>query len=141
VLTQLGVVDARDKITCGDLVRRILQENSTESCGKLASIEAGATPPDDLSVPTPKCDPVHRGEEISMHSVAAKLNARIPRGKEGLVGKAIKALYAAKYGADAASRSPKRNVPFHGKIFAENTYWQRDVDLVEQAVVEAVKRG
>jgi hypothetical protein len=24
VLTQLGVVDARDKITCGDLVRRIL---------------------------------------------------------------------------------------------------------------------
>jgi hypothetical protein len=51
VLTQLGVVDARDKITCGDLVRRILQEKvSTESCGKLASIEAGATPPDDLSV-------------------------------------------------------------------------------------------
>jgi hypothetical protein len=76
-----------------------------------------------------------------MHSVAARLNAHIPQGKEGLVGKAIRKLYAARYSADAASRLPKRNVPFHGKIFAENTYWQRDVDLVEQAVVEAVKRG
>jgi hypothetical protein len=42
VLTQLGVVDARDKITCGDLVRRILQAKvCTESCGKLT--EAGST--------------------------------------------------------------------------------------------------
>jgi hypothetical protein len=100
----------------------------------------GATPPDDLTVPTPECDLLHRGEEISMHSVAARLNARIPLGKEGQVGKAIKALYAARYGANAASRIPKRNVPCHGKIFAENTYWQRDVDLVEQAVVQVEKQ-
>lgn len=76
-----------------------------------------------------------------MHSVAARLIARIPRGKEGLVGKTIKKLYTAKYGADAAARKPKRNVPFNGQIYAENTYWQRDVELVEQAVVEAVKRN
>jgi hypothetical protein len=69
-----------------------------------------------------------------MHSVAARLNACIPQGKEGLVGKAIKKLYTAKYGADAASRIPRRSVPFRGQIYAENTYWQRDVDLVEQAV-------
>jgi hypothetical protein len=140
VLTQLGAVDARDKIACGDLVRRILQEISTESCGKLGLVKAGAIPPDDLTVPTPECDPLHRGEEISMHSVAARLNARIPRGKEGQVGKAIKQLYAARYGAAAASRIPKRAVPFHVKIFAESTYWQRDVDLVEQAVEEVVKQ-
>eukprot|EP00953_Heterococcus_sp_UTEX-ZZ885_P009079 5388-Heterococcus_DN1.PRE.1 len=139
VLAQLGVVDARDKITCGDLVRRILQENApTESAGSVALITAGAVPPDDFSIPTPKCNPVHRGKEISMHSVAARLNARIPRGQEGQVGKAIKALYSARYGADAASRIPKRNVPFHGKTFAENTYWQRDVDLMEQAIEEVV---
>jgi hypothetical protein len=141
VLAQLGVVDARDKIVCGDLVRLILQEKaSTTSGSSLALMQAGATPPDDLTVPTPECDPVHRGEELSMHSVAARLKVRIPRGKEGQVGKAIKALYAARYGDDAASRIPKRNVPFHGKIFAENTYWQRDVDLLEQAVEAVVKR-
>jgi hypothetical protein len=141
VLAQLGVVDARDGITCGDLVRRILQEKaSTETTGSVTLITAGALPPDDLSIPTPECDPVHRGKEISMHSVAARLNARIPQGKEGQVGKAIKALYAARYGADAASRIPKRDVPFHGKIFAENTYWQRDVDLLEQAVEAVVKQ-
>ena len=31
-----------------------------------------------------------------MHCVAARLNARIPQGKEGQVGKAIKAQYAAR---------------------------------------------
>jgi hypothetical protein len=104
VLAQLGVVDARDKITCGDLVRRILQEKaSTETTGSVALITARAPPPDDLSIPTPKCAPVHRGKEISMHSVAARLNARIPQGKEGQVGTAIKPLYAARYNTDAAS--------------------------------------
>jgi hypothetical protein len=77
-------------------VRRILQEKaSSESCNSLALVKAGATPPEDLTVPTPECDPLHRGEEIPMHSVAARLNARIPRGKQGHIGKAIKALYAA----------------------------------------------
>ena len=60
-----------------------------------------------------------------MHSVACRLGVRIPRGKEGLVGKAIKKLYESKYGEGAASRIPKRNVPFKGQIFAENAYWQR----------------
>jgi hypothetical protein len=139
VLTQLGVVDARDKIACGDLVRRILKEKaSTESVGSVALVTAGATLPNDLTVPTPECDPLHRGEEISTHSVAARLNVRIPRGKEIQVGKAVKALYAARYGGDAASRIPKRNVPFRGQISAENTYWQRDVNLMEQAVLEFV---
>lgn len=137
VLTQLGVADARDKITCGDIVRRILQVKShSESTSSTALVV-----PDEPSVPTPDCDSQHRGDEISMHSVACRLGVRIPRGKEGQVGKAIKRLYAIKYGEGAASRIPKRNVPFHGQIFAENTYWQRDVELLEQAIVSVVEQG
>jgi hypothetical protein len=77
-----------------------------------------------------------------MYSVAARLNLRIPRGKQGHAGKAIKALYAARYdGHAAASRIHKRNVPFRGKIFAENTYWLRDVDLMEQAAEAVVQQN
>ena len=142
LLTQLGVADARDKIACGDVVRRILQEKSyTESNSSTALVLSDAKSVDDSSVPTPECDPVHRGDEISMHSVATRLHVRIPQGKQGQVGKAIKKLYAIKYGDSAASRIPKRNVPFHGQIFAENTYWQRDVELLEQAIVSVVKQG
>jgi hypothetical protein len=143
VLAQLGVADARDKIACGDLVRRILQEKShTDSNSSTALARSDAsTSADDLSVPTPECSPLHRGDEISMHSVAARLNVRIPRGTESQIGKAIKKLYAAKYGDSAASRIPKRNVPFRGQIFAENTYWQRDVELLERAILSVVKQG
>jgi hypothetical protein len=142
LLTQLGVADARDKITCGDIVRRILQEKShTDSNNSIALLLSDAKSADDLSLPTPDCDPVHRGDEISMHSVATRLNVRVPPGKESQVGKAIKKLYAIKYGDGAASRIPKRNVPFHGQIFAENTYWQRDVGLLEQAILSVVKQG
>jgi hypothetical protein len=137
VLTQLGVADARDKIACGDIVRRLLQVKSySETTSSTALVVS-----DDPSVPTPECDPQHRGEEISMHSVACRLGVRTPRGKEGLVGKAIKKLYASKYGEGAASRITKRNVPFKGQIFAENAYWQRDVELVEQAILSVVKQG
>jgi hypothetical protein len=137
LLAGLGVADARDKIACGDLVRRMLQQESHAQSSSSSS--TALVPPDDLSVPTPECDPVHRGAEISMHSVAARLNLRIPSGKESQVGKAIKRMYAVKYGQAAASRIPKRDVPFRGQIFAENTYWQRDVELVEQAILEILK--
>lgn len=143
VLTQLGVADARDKIACGDLVRRILQEKShpdSNSSTALARSDA-STSADDLSVPTSECNSLHRGDEISMHSVAARLNVRIPGGTESQIGKAIKKLYAAKYGDSAASRIPKRNVPFRGQVFAENTYWQRDVELMERAILSVVKQG
>ena len=140
LLTGLGVADARDKIACGDVVRRILLQDSHAQSSSSSSSTA-LVAPDDLSVPTPECNPVHRGEEISMHSVATRLSQRIPPGKESQVGKAIKRLYAIKYDEAAASRIPKRNVPFRGQIFAENTYWQRDVELVEQAILEVVQQN
>ena len=134
VLAQLGVVDARDKITCGDLVRRILQDVSTESCSSLGFGQSRSNSSRRLDCSHTRVRSTAPGCRDSMHSVAARLKVRIPQGKQGQVGKAIKKLYAARYDDDASSRIPKRNVPFHGKIFAENTYWQRHVDLLEQAV-------
>jgi hypothetical protein len=140
VLAHIGVSDARDKIMCSDLVRRVLQENTDTEIysSDTTLVLAKAVPADDVTVPTPECDPVLRGGEISMHTVASNLKVRIPRGKEGQVGKAMKGLYAAKYGVNAASRIPKFNVPFNGQVYPENTYWQRDVELMEHAVRSVV---
>jgi hypothetical protein len=46
----------------------------------------------------------------------------------------MKKLYAARYGKEAAAAIPKRNVPFHGKVFAENTYYARDEALMREAL-------
>jgi hypothetical protein len=127
LLGSFGVADARDKIAFGDLVRRIVQPPAHD--GALTPVSE-----DDPSVPTPLAHVSHRGPEISMHSVAAEIGVRIKAGTEGLIGKKVKSLYASKYGAEAAAAIPKRNVPFRGKIFAENTYWKRDQGLMEEAI-------
>ena len=97
-------------------------------------VSGETVPDDDPSVPTPMCHPAHRGAEIPMHSVASKNGIRIAAGTEGRVGRAIRRLYAERYGAQAAADIPKRNVPFRGKIFAANTYFERDEALVLQAL-------
>ncbi|AAR26979.1 FirrV-1-P1 [Feldmannia irregularis virus a] len=56
--------------------------------------------------------------------------------KSGQVGKKMKALYSSRYGTVAASNIPKRATTFRGKPFAENTYYIRDKDLMEQAIRE-----
>jgi hypothetical protein len=128
LLGSLGVADARDRIAFGDLVRRVVQPHA----GALVLTQPAGE--DDRSVATPLVHDAHRGAEISMHSVAGKVGVLIRAGTEGLIGKSVKALYASRYGAAAAAAIPKRGVPFRGQIFAENTYWERDQDLMEQAI-------
>ena len=130
LLGSLGVADARDRIAFGDLVRRVVQPPACDG----ALVVARPVGEDDRSVATHLAHVAHRGPEISMHSVAAKVGVRVKAGTEGLIGKEVKALYARRYGAAAAVAIPKRNVPFRGQIFAENTYWERDQDLMEQAI-------
>jgi len=130
LLGSLGVADARDRVAFGDLVRRVVQPPACDG----ALVVARPVGEDDQSVATPLAHVAHRGPEISMHSVAAKVGVRVKAGTEGLIGKEVKALYARRYGAAAAAALPKRNVPFRGQIFAENTYWERDQDLMEQAI-------
>jgi hypothetical protein len=135
LLTMLGVADDRDKIACGDLVRRIMQPTSADGYANALVLRA-PVPPDDPKVPTPDCLPMHRGEEISMHSVASSLGIRVTTGKEGIVGKAMKRLYAARYGNVAANNIPKRNIPYRGQVFAENTYWSRDKAMMADAILQ-----
>jgi len=137
MLAKFGMADDRDKIACADSVRRIMLAAPVFTSNPASSdlmVMVEAVPPDDPAVPTPRCHPAHRGEEISMHTVASKNAMRIPRGKEGNVGKEMKKLYAARYGKEAAAAIPKRNVPFHGKVFAENTYYARDEALMREAL-------
>ncbi|KAG5181963.1 hypothetical protein JKP88DRAFT_165055 [Tribonema minus] len=132
MLRSMGAADDRDRITFSDAVRRIVAEGGGAAG---AIVEAGAVPADDPTVPTSDCDAYYRGEEISMHSVSSKYSLRIGNGREGAVGRAVKALYLKRYGEAAAAKMVKRNVPFHGQIYGENTYWARDEDLMKQAIV------
>lgn len=134
LLEKMGVADDRDRIACGDLIRRVMSAPGPSNSNAIME----EVPEDDPAVPTPECHPAHRGHEISMHSIASELGVRIPRGKEGLVGKAMKRLYAEKYGLMAAHRIPKRNVPYHGQIFPENCYWSRDEGIVKAAIREVL---
>ena len=132
-LTSISAADDRTKIAFSDLIRRAVQQPSQDVTQR-ALVTLEPVPEDDLTVPTPNCHPAHRGEEISMHSVASKYRLRISAGKESLVGKRMKALYAQKYSEAAADNLPKRNVPFRGKVFAENCYWSRDEQLMRSAI-------
>lgn len=134
-LATIGLVDQRDKIAFSDAIRRIVQEhNPLRGSETTLAIATEVVPADDPTIPTPECHVAHRGEEISMHSVASKYDIRIPRGKEGSIGKRIKALYSERYGTEAGANIPKRNIPFQGQIFAENTYWSRDESLIKAAL-------
>ncbi|KAG5179474.1 hypothetical protein JKP88DRAFT_256260 [Tribonema minus] len=129
--TFFGVADARDRIAFGDLVRRVVQPPAHDDG---ALIVARPMSEDDPSVATPSAHVAHRGPEISMQSVAAEMGVRIKAGTECLIGKKVKALYAIKYGTAAAAAIPKRNITFRGQIFAENTYWKRNQDHMEEAI-------
>ena len=135
-LTAFGVADARDKIAFADMVRRVTQSASrTEmSACSTAIVAAEPVPADDITIPTPDCHPVHRGTEISMHSVAAKYGLRIRAGTEGTIGKLMKTKYVQKYGEQAGKNIPKREVPFKGRIYAENTYYSRDESMMRDAI-------
>ncbi|KAG5179318.1 hypothetical protein JKP88DRAFT_327157 [Tribonema minus] len=111
LLGSFGVADARDRIAFGDLVRRVVQPPAHDDG---ALIVARPMSEDDPSVATPLAQVAHRGPEISMHSVAAEMGVRIKAGTvfdreegEGFV---------------------------HHQICAENTYWKRDQDLMEEAI-------
>lgn len=84
-------------------------------------------------IPTPQCSRGVRGQEVSIAMIATEMGVSI-RGRGGLVGKKLKALYAERYGQNAASSIPKRSTTYCGRPYLENMYFSRDRDLVERAV-------
>ncbi len=141
-LQELGT-DDRDMIYTKDLVKRCidssissvpLSNTSQLVVASAVSTDPQAIEPDDPSVPTPLVHPRYRGQEISMHTVASEIGIRIKSGTEGRIGKEMKRLYAERYGGDASRNIPKRNIPFRGQMFPENTYYSRDSGMMEQAI-------
>ena len=86
-----------------------------------------------LLIATAKCSESVRGPETSICNEAAKMGIKLGE-KAGLVGKMAKSLFRKRYGVAAAANIPKRNTTFRGKPFSENTYWQRDADIIQQAI-------
>lgn len=135
LMQALGGLDDRDKLEFKDRVRTILtadyETSNTNALVPSAHVDPGP------SVPTPICVSAVRGPETSMHIVASKLGVTV-RDKAGQIGKLIKKKYAERYGSKAADNIPKRAVFFRGKPFLENTYYERDADLIQAAIQECL---
>lgn len=89
-------------------------------------------------VATPQCHASVRGDEISIAQVSGSMGIRLGN-LAGKVGKRMKALYTAQYGAIAGANLPKRPTRFNGKPFDENAYFARDRNLMEQAIREVAQ--
>ncbi len=148
LMLELGGLDDRDRIEFKDRTRMILSTQFEPSpvgvtpapSPALPALEAAAAEVDDRTLPTPLCSAAVRGPETSLHVVCTKLNLAAGE-RAGQIGKVMKRKYTERYGERAASEIPKRATMFRGKPFAENTYYERDQDLLEAAVREVLQPG
>jgi hypothetical protein len=79
--------DPRDVIVHSDLVRNFIQNSIVSQAQAQLIIQPEIIPDDDPSIAThdSRCHPIHRGEEISMHTIASENGIRIKYGNEGTV--------------------------------------------------------
>ena len=137
LMQMLGGIDDRDKIEIKDRIRLAMRPLAIAAASGTATTDTLTVtkPPVDpgVTVPTPDCGEIVRGCEISIPLVASELHI-VVGDKAGQVGKRMKVLYEARYGARAAQTIPKRQTLFRGKPLYENTYYMRDKDLLVQAV-------
>lgn len=97
------------------------------------AIDDSIDPMTGLLIATPKCSESARGPETSICNEAVKMGAKVGE-KAGQVGKVLKRLYSERYGVQASINIPKRNTTFRGKPFEERTYYERDADLIQEAI-------
>lgn len=97
------------------------------------TIDDTIDPETGLIMATPKCSESARGPETSICNEAVKMGAEVGE-KAGQVGKVLKRLYSVRYGVEASLNIPKRNTTFRGKPFEERTYYERDADLIQEAI-------
>lgn len=148
-LESVGQFGGRDAIEHGDRIRdtqrRASRANnllgapaSAPGVGDSAMVVArevdnSIDPETGKIIATPKCSASVRGPETSICVEAAKLGISTGE-KNGQIGKVVKRMYDEKYGPEAARNIPKRHTTFRSKPFPENTYWDRDADLIQQAI-------
>ena len=134
-LEKIRPLEPRDRIELCDRLTEIQQRAFRGLKAPRPAITQQQDPGQDI--PTPLCSLGVRGEEISIAMIATELGVSI-RGRGGLIGKKLKALYAERYGQNAANKIPKRPVIYAGRPYHENCYWRRDRDLVERAITSVI---
>lgn len=97
---------------------------------------AVATPlSSDTNAPTHELDAARRGGETGIVVVSAKIGIRVPPNMSGTVGKRMKALYKAKYSLPAEwNNFVKRQTLLNGRPIQENVYYERDEDIIQEAI-------
>ncbi|CAN0423497.1 unnamed protein product [Scytosiphon promiscuus] len=147
-LQSVNRFDERDEIEFADRIKDVQRRAArADTLVTAAPIDVSATllavaapvqdttidPATGLLVATPMCAANVRGRETSIPNEAAKLGIAVGE-KAGQVGKVIKRMYTGRYGQQAGRNIPKRQTTFRGKPFQENTYYNRDSDLIQSAI-------
>lgn len=120
-----------DRINGADLVRRANNQTRvpTQPIASSSSQLAVAVPVTSMEI---TAQAATLGAEISIPYVCSKYKLRLSSNRHGSVGKEMARLMRIRYGSDFVN--PKRSAPFQGKIIQENAYWEKDEDLLVQAI-------
>ena len=89
----------------------------------------------DSSTPTHELDAAQRGKETGIVVVSSKIGVRVPQHLSGKVGKLMRQLYIKKYALPANWNAfVKRQTLFNGRPVLEDCHFERDEDIIEQAI-------
>ena len=136
-LMDIGVVlDDRTKIEIRDNVSLLNKRDLAIEGGITQGTESSTLcVTQDPSTPTHLLGPGQRGHETGIVVVAAKIGVRVPPTMSGQIGKLMKTLYKKKYDLpNDWNDFVKRQTLFHGRPIYENCYFERDEDLIEEAI-------
>ena len=91
-------------------------------------------------MPTHELDAAQRGKETGIVVVSSKIGARVPQHMSGKVGKLMRQLYIKKYALPANWNAfVKRQTLFNGRPVLENCHFERDEDIIEEAIRAVMK--
>ncbi|CAB1105060.1 unnamed protein product [Ectocarpus sp. CCAP 1310/34] len=94
----------------------------------------------DSTTPTHELGADQRGKETGIVVVSSKIGIRVPQNMSGTVGKMMKQMYIRKYElAPDFSGFARRQTLFNGRPILENLYFERDEDIIEEAIRAVMK--
>lgn len=128
MLRDIGVeLDDRTKIEIRDNVSLLTKRD--------LAIQGSSEVTQDSKTPTHMLGAQERGAETGIVVVAAKMGVRVPPVMSGPIGKLMKTLYKKKYDLPADwDGFIKRQTLYHGRPIQENCYYERDEDIVMEAI-------
>lgn len=132
-LRDMGVeIDPRTKVEIRDNVSLLTKRNLGIEGAETTSMR---TLTQDPQTPTHVLGREDRGHETGIVVVAAKMGVRVPPSMSGPIGKLMKTLYKEKYGLPTDWNDfIKRQTLYQGRPIYENTYYERDEDIIREAI-------